>query len=343
MKNETVASIERGLRNKLLLLANEESLLHFFRGKRESAPTFSWNKLEDSVVFIRIPQERVERWGTGVTFLLTMALRHLMRRPEMYSPAAERMAPCLVAIDEFARLGRLPEIASALATLRSKAVNLLLSVQSLSQLDSLYGQQDRATILDCCSYRVILRVADPVNQRLVADMIGTIPEYVPSISVNYDICGYPIGFGKQIGIQRFYIIQPADLARLNDVIIASPDGTFFVQKLPPMLPPAEILPKSSVREPKKHFCSAAKRSAVAKDRAEAFFSIMSEAEFDPDTIALTLGRSLQTYFPDLLFPCADTDEIDRILRVIAVDSDLIARLKQLAEKIDETNNECEEK
>lgn len=334
MKAETVCSIERGLRNKLLQLSNEENLLHFFRGKRECSHVFSFRDLEKAAVFVRIPQEKVDRWGAGVVILLTMLLRYLEHRPEKNSAAGKNIAPFLVVIDELPRFGRLPMLTSALATLRSKKVNILMATQSLSQLDSIYGTMDRATILDCCTYRVILRVADPQNQRLIADMLGTYPQISPSTSMAYDRSWNLCGFGMQLGVQRGYIIQPSDLAWLSIVAIATPFGNGIIEKLPPsncsdvQLLEDGVLSKDVIR------CSKEVRSDTAKSLVEAFlqeaYSGISSAW--PDCVP-RLGSLLCRYFPELLATGKDLRAAEKIMRVLAADTELLNALNERAQKL----------
>ena len=63
---------------------------------------------------------------------------------------------------------------NAVSTLRSKGVTICLLVQSLAQLDKIYGKESRQIIADNCQYKAILGVTDPENQKTISDMIGTI-------------------------------------------------------------------------------------------------------------------------------------------------------------------------
>lgn len=82
MKEETLAVVDRGLRNKLMLFAADPYISHVFRGTREGAECFSWNDLERYNVFLRIPANRIEQWSGAINLMYTQLIRHLERRPE---------------------------------------------------------------------------------------------------------------------------------------------------------------------------------------------------------------------------------------------------------------------
>lgn len=105
--------------------------------------------------------------------MYTQLIRHLERRPDKYSEIGEKNAPILLLMDEFARFGKLNAITDALATLRSKNVNIFLFIQSMAQLDKIYGEYDRRTFFDCCSYKIILRINDAESQQYISNLIGT--------------------------------------------------------------------------------------------------------------------------------------------------------------------------
>ena len=96
-----------------------------------------------------------------ITLMYKQLFRYLERRPEKYSQEGRNCEQILLLMDEFPRFGRIEGMDSAMATLRSKRVSICLMIQSLAQLDELYGKNGRRTILDNCSYKVILGANDP--------------------------------------------------------------------------------------------------------------------------------------------------------------------------------------
>ena len=143
MKPEAQANIDRGLRNKLMLFATDPYISHTFRGKREGAVCFTWEDLDTHNIFLRIPADKIEQWGGAVNLMYTQLIRYFERRPEKYSVEGANNVQTLLLMDEFARFGKLEGITSAMATLRSKNVNICLMVQSMAQLDRIYGECER--------------------------------------------------------------------------------------------------------------------------------------------------------------------------------------------------------
>lgn len=76
----------------------------------------------------------------------------------MQSPQGRKTNPILVLLDEFPLLGKMDAITNALTTLRSKKVTFCLMLQSIAQLDAVYGQDTRKIIVDNCQYKAILNI-----------------------------------------------------------------------------------------------------------------------------------------------------------------------------------------
>lgn len=230
MKAETVAAVDRGLRNKLMLFAVDPQISHALRGKRESAPCFTWEDLQKYQIFLRIPAHKVEQWSGAINLMYAQLFRYLERRPERYTPESAAHPQLLLLMDEFARFGKLDNMTAALSTLRSKKVNICLFVQSIAQLDKFYGSEDRRIIFDNCQYQAILRANDPQTQECLSKLIGTTIQRQHGISKQLDRDMSKSGFGLQISETRDWVIQPHELATLHDVLLLTPSGFFAVEK-----------------------------------------------------------------------------------------------------------------
>ena len=195
-----------------------------------------WEDLEDHNVIMRLQEDKLEQWRGAITMMLTQLIRTLERRNEKYSKNYNSQ-PILLMLDEFARLGKLDVIQSAISTLRSKNVTICVIVQSIAQLDEVYGSNVRRIIVDNCQYKAILNVTDPENQKYFSDMIGTIDVRKKSFGCNMNI-GYSTsitisgGLNYSTGLIREPIIFPADLKNLKDIILITPEGLSRVEKVP---------------------------------------------------------------------------------------------------------------
>lgn len=235
MSEETLASLDRELRNKLMLFATDPYISHAFRGVREGAECFNWDHLHTHNIFLRIPAYRVEQWSGAINLMYSQLIRFLERRPEKYSIEGRNTIHTLLLMDEFARFGKLEVISTAMSTLRSKNVNICLVVQSVAQLDSIYGEKERRVIFDNCQYQAILRANDPETQRYLSDLIGTHIRLQCSVSEQLDVYGDVVGYGRQISETTDRIIHPHELSTLEEILLLTPYGYCKVKKGRPYL------------------------------------------------------------------------------------------------------------
>lgn len=230
MKDETLACIDRGLRNKLMLLAVDPQISHALRGQREGANCFFWDDLKEYQIFLRIPAHKIEQWGGMINLMYAQLFRCLERRPEQFAPEADEHPQLLLLMDEFARFGKLDAITPALSTLRSKKVNICLFVQSVAQIDRFYGAEERRIMLDNCQWQVILRASDPDTQEYLSRQIGKSVYRQHGISKQLDQNMKRTGFNMQINETQDWIVAPHELSTLNDVLLLTPDGFFQIEK-----------------------------------------------------------------------------------------------------------------
>lgn len=230
MKPETLANVDRGLHNKLMLLAADPYISHAFRGRREGAACFNWDDLDRYNIFLCIPADKIEEWGGAINLMYTQLIHHLERRPEMHSPEGANNIQTLLLMDEVARFGKLELLPAAMATLRSKNVNICLAIQSISQLDKFYGECDRDTIFETCSFLIILQVKNGETQKYLCEMIGTEMRTQLSKSEHSDDCMDITGYSKQVSEIRDLIVQPHELATLKDVLLLTPFGFYRAEK-----------------------------------------------------------------------------------------------------------------
>lgn len=228
--SKMIAGIDRGLRNKLTLFANDPYISHAFRGNREDAACFTWEDLDIYNIFLRIPADKIEQWGGAVNLMYSQLIRYFERRPEKYSSEGVNNIQTLLLMDEFARFGKLEMITAAMATLRSKNVNICLMIQSVAQLDRIYGEYERRVIFDNCGYLAILQANDPDTQKFLCERIGTHMRIQRSASEHDDDEWDTTGYSRQISEIRDWTVQPHELSNLDDVLLLTPYGFCRVEK-----------------------------------------------------------------------------------------------------------------
>lgn len=247
--NKMLAGIGAELSNRVMAFATDNRIRAAFS---QDDGMMKWEDLEDHNIFMRIPEDKLGQWDGAITMMLTQLIRTLERRPDKYSNE-RKLPPVLLLLDEFPRLGKIDVIQNAVSTLRSKGVTICLVVQSLAQLDKMYGKESRQIIVDNCQYKAILSLTDPENQRTISDMIGTINVRQNSIndsssrslgknsgsSQGEDLTfsdGQSRGMSRSISagmsVVREPIVFPNELATLKDILLLTPEGFCRVNKLP---------------------------------------------------------------------------------------------------------------
>ena len=190
------------------------------------------NKIEPSDlefncdIFLNVPEHLLKQWKNLLSLMVNQFLMFFERRNENHD-----LPPILFLLDEFSRLGKIPFIMDGLATLRSKKISICLILQSLAQIDVLYGKDERRIISDTCDYKAILSAKDPETQDYFSKLVGT---YEKKKDTNNNPLFNPMGMSKSTTTEEKPIIKPADFANLKDIVLLHPfEGGFArVQKVP---------------------------------------------------------------------------------------------------------------
>jgi len=177
-------------------------------------------------IFLSIPEHLLRQWKNLLGLIVNQFLMFFERRNEGSNPP-----PILFLLDEFSRLGKIPFIMDGLATLRSKKVTICLILQSLAQLDVIYGKDERRIISDTCAYKAILSATDPDTQEYFSKLVGTYEKEKPT---NTKALFNPLGNSRSVTTEDKPIIKPADFATLQDVVLLHPfdKGVSRVDKVP---------------------------------------------------------------------------------------------------------------
>ncbi len=91
--------------------------------------------------------------------------------------------PVYFLLDEFANIGVIPGLSKLLATIRSKEMGILMGIQSISQLESVYGAIDAKTIIENAKTKIALAGMSGETSKFFSDLCGE-EEYV-SQSISY--------------------------------------------------------------------------------------------------------------------------------------------------------------
>jgi type IV secretion system protein VirD4 len=111
-----------------------------------SSSSFSFKMLKTgkASVFLVLPPHYLETFNRWLRLMVSTALDQLL---EGMSEATKPDPPVLFILDEFAHLGKLESVQTAYGVARGAGIKIWAFLQSLSQLDELYGQHGRETFI----------------------------------------------------------------------------------------------------------------------------------------------------------------------------------------------------
>jgi len=126
---------------------------------------------EGGVLILEIPEAHARQLTPLTNLFITLLLGALLDEA-MESPGGRLQRPCSVILDELgSACGRLPEFETRLATLRSRGVAITGAVQSLRQLEHLYGAS--ASVADGFSTKLFFGGAlSPADAKLASELAG---------------------------------------------------------------------------------------------------------------------------------------------------------------------------
>jgi type IV secretion system protein VirD4 len=87
--------------------------------------------------------------------------------------------PVTFFLDELANIGQIPNLHIEISVVRSRAISLILGIQSYSQIFSVYGEREGQIIIDNCSTKIYLSGCDYDTAERVSKALGetTITEF----------------------------------------------------------------------------------------------------------------------------------------------------------------------
>lgn len=224
MDIKTLSGVYAELSNHTMLFATDFDI----RDCLSKSDTITPDDLENGKdIYLNIPEDKIEQWKPLLTLIVNQFLKHFERRPD------EGATPVLFLLDEFPRLGKVETAITGLATLRSKKISIALFVQSLSQLDAIYGSDNRKVIADNCQYKAILNATDAETQEYFSRLVGTYDKRKKSQNANYEqYTGMGKGTGASQTTEEKRIIKPEAFATLEKIVLLSPFGFFRIAKAP---------------------------------------------------------------------------------------------------------------
>ena len=146
---------------------------------RATAEHFDFAALgrEPAALYILMPETDAAQLHALVAWLVADLLDDLIDRAEREGPGI----PVRMFLDEFRQFGYLSGFSEALPTLRERGITVLLGVQTLSQIEEVYGRAEARTLIGNTETKLLFRAGDLETARMISGWLGRTT--VPAVSV----------------------------------------------------------------------------------------------------------------------------------------------------------------
>jgi type IV secretion system protein VirD4 len=164
--------------------------------------------------------------------------------------------PCLLLMDEFTAIGKVNILAKAVSYIAGYNLRLLPIIQSLSQLESVYGREDARTFVTNHAMQILFAPREQKDANEYSEMLGTFTEKGVSESRSKQILD-PKGSSESISDQKRALMLPQELKELGqwkEIVLLENTKPILCDKIryyddpaftsrvmePPVVPPLEL-------------------------------------------------------------------------------------------------------
>ncbi|KXT75175.1 hypothetical protein STRDD10_00411 [Streptococcus sp. DD10] len=135
----------------------------------------NWN-IEKTVVFINIPENNTAYQFLSALLFSTIFEVTISTADQIIKgihPYAKELLHLQVEGDEFANVGKIPNFAQVLSTVRSREISVDIIIQALPQLEDLYGKAQARAIINNCDSLLYLGGADEDTLKYLSFRAGS--------------------------------------------------------------------------------------------------------------------------------------------------------------------------
>ncbi len=122
---------------------------------------------------------------------------------------------CLLLLDEMTAIGKIHIIARAVAYMAGYNLRLLSVVQSIAQLESVYGRADARTFLTNHAMQILYAPREQKDANDYSEMLGTFTDHSRSVSRPSAMFGGRGGASESVSEQRRPLLLPQELKELG--------------------------------------------------------------------------------------------------------------------------------
>lgn len=186
------------------------------------------------VLVVEMREADVPRLRPVWNLFCTRLVNHLMRRAAA-RPLTRLARPVSLVLDEFASsLGRLPGFESTINTLRGPRVSVLAAVQSLAQIQHVYGAAGES-VLAGFNTKIFLPALESLDAAYASHKAGVMSAELVTRTEEAQSFGAGAHrpLSRQIGSVGRFLLHPEEIARPPEHFVCGAPATFFLPGTPP--------------------------------------------------------------------------------------------------------------
>ncbi len=185
--------------------------IQLFTSSQLEAPNFGQLRRTPTAVYWCLREQDIARLRPLTSLFFTVLLEQIAG--EEFADS-ENAVPVTGMLDEFANIGKIPDFEITQSLARGRGVALWLGIQSLSQLNQIYGNHAAQTIMSSCATKIALHGLDYQTAEYISKSLGeqTISHSSSSLNVGLGTASV----GSSAAKHRRPLLTPDEVTRIGE-------------------------------------------------------------------------------------------------------------------------------
>ena len=163
---QNTAGCKQAADDALKLFATNEKIKNALRKSASYEQSISPATLETNSIYVYIPEEKLKIYGDLMRIITAQSMEYFSSRPK------ENKQMILFCLGRVCVLWQITNYRRSCARLRKRRIRILVLTQSVSDVDMIYGKDERIAMLGNFKFTVILGCKDTETQEYFSKMIG---------------------------------------------------------------------------------------------------------------------------------------------------------------------------
>jgi type IV secretion system protein VirD4 len=164
-------------------------------------------------IYIGVTPDHLSEAALLVNLVFSQLVNLNTKQLPQANPALKHQ--CLLVMDEFTAIGKIQIIARAVAYMAGYNLRLLSIVQSVAQLESVYGRADARAFITNHAMQILYAPREQKDANEYSEMLGTFTDTSRSVSRSSAIFGGRGGSSESVSEQRRALLLPQELKELG--------------------------------------------------------------------------------------------------------------------------------